>query len=56
MVSTNCLETTVATSEGFPGLTIGEQTGGMWKAMAGKEHNLVKYPRVKEETKTKQIW
>lgn len=52
MVSDNCLDTTVATSAGLPGLIIGEQTGGMWKAMAGTEHNLVKYPRVKEETTT----
>lgn len=36
IVSDNCFDTTGAASAGLPGLTIGEQIGGMWKSMAGK--------------------
>lgn len=34
MVSDSCFERTGATSAGLPGLTVGEQIGGMWKSMA----------------------
>jgi len=33
-VSDNCFDTTGAISAGLPGLTIGEQIGGMWKSIA----------------------
>jgi hypothetical protein len=33
-VSDNCFDTTGAASAGLPGLTIGEQIGGMWKSIA----------------------
>lgn len=36
MVSDNCFDTTGAVSAGRPGLTIGEQIGGMWKSIAEK--------------------
>jgi len=34
IVSDNCFDTTGAISAGLPGLTIGEQIGGMWKSIA----------------------
>uniref|UniRef100_A0A2P2JZT8 3' exoribonuclease domain 1-containing family protein n=1 Tax=Rhizophora mucronata TaxID=61149 RepID=A0A2P2JZT8_RHIMU len=34
MVSDNCFDRTGAASAGLPGLTIGEQIGGMWKSIA----------------------
>jgi hypothetical protein len=34
MVSDNCFDITGAASAGLPGLTIGEQIGGMWKSIA----------------------
>lgn len=34
MVSDNCFDTTGDASAGLPGLTIGEQIGGMWKSIA----------------------
>lgn len=34
IVSDNCFEITGAASAGLPGLTIGEQIGGMWKSIA----------------------
>lgn len=34
ITSDNCFETTGATSAGLPGLTIGEQIGGMWNSIA----------------------
>lgn len=34
MVSDNCVDTTGAASAGLPGLTSGEQIGGMWKSIA----------------------
>lgn len=34
IVSDNCFDTTGAASAGLPGLTIGEQIGGMWKSIA----------------------
>lgn len=34
MVSDSCFERTGATSAGLPGLTVGEQIGGMWKSIA----------------------
>lgn len=37
IVSDNCLDTTGAASAGLPGLTIGEQIGGMWNSMADKK-------------------
>lgn len=33
-MSDNCFEITGAASAGLPGLTIGEQIGGMWKSIA----------------------
>ena len=33
-MSDNCFDTTGAISAGLPGLTIGEQIGGMWKSIA----------------------
>lgn len=34
MVSDNCFDTTGEASAGLPGLTMGEQMGGMWKSIA----------------------
>jgi hypothetical protein len=39
-VSDNCLDTTGAASAGLPGLTIGEQIGGMWKSIAENNKDL----------------
>lgn len=36
MVSESCFDTTGAVSAGLPGLTIGEQIGGMWNSIAEK--------------------
>lgn len=33
-MSDNCFDTTGAASAGLPGLTVGEQIGGMWKSIA----------------------
>ena len=33
IVSDSCFDTTGAASAGLPGLTIGEQIGGMWKSI-----------------------
>lgn len=45
IVSDNCLDTTGAASAGLPGLTIGEQIGGMWKSMAGTKGYNIRYKR-----------
>lgn len=34
IMSDSCLDRTGAASAGLPGLTIGEQIGGMWNSMA----------------------
>lgn len=34
ITSDSCLDITGANSAGLPGLTIGEQIGGMWKSIA----------------------
>ena len=39
-MSDNCLDTTGAASAGLPGLTIGEQIGGMWKSIAENNKDL----------------
>ena len=39
-MSDNCLDTTGAASAGLPGLTIGEQIGGMWKSIAEDNKDL----------------
>jgi len=51
MVSDNCFDITGAASAGLPGLTIGEQIGGMWKSIAEKNkiHVLSSYKSKQEK-------
>ncbi len=59
-MSDNCLDTTGAASAGLPGLTIGEQIGGMWKSIAENNKDLhidipyIKFIKTREKKKSER--